>query len=841
MGPDHASHTSHRTYLGLLVAALAIVAAFVLFPRDTRPAAVVTDAAPQQTHVRSLTAIEPQRADTATIDGRVVDSAQAPLAGASVCALTPTPTCAISGANGAFAIANLAVTDVRELAIAAQRANYVVASWHRSETSTERHAHVLVAMKSGGAALTGVVRDAGGGPIAHAFVNAGEAIAEADDDGRYLLWLDPTLPTATASADGYAPQERNELPAAHLDFALLPEAHIDGTVVDGTTGRAMPQTHVFATTDDGTTLDAVSDDDGHFHIAQVAPAIYKLGVLDSHAFSLPDGSLPVGLGEHVDGVVVRVATAFEITGRIVVDPSGEPCTSSPYVVLTAGHDGRAVAQPDASGVLRAPAMPGTYHVEVSCAHHLESGPYDDIVVVDHDVSDQVWKVSTGATVTGRVTNTLGAPIADATVFAAEVGAADRSHSSEDRTTTAADGSFALTGLRPGRQEVRVLPPHRTTTAGFEAVVDVPADRAAHHDFVVDDTTSEVVGHVRFEDGSPAANVDVTLAGDSTALTATTDAAGRFTINELHGDYHATLAVRDTALPIAGGDATGLLVHLAAGSSNALELTTTVVPGEIRGHVVDETGQPIDDAFVAVEPIDPANPDGSSGLPTEVMVDADGSFVAGQLSAPSYRVRAYRKSGGDVVARIVAPGADLTLTLVAAGSIAGIVRLDGVSLGRFDVRLVAPPSESDVQTLNAAPPDGQFTLRGVTPGHYRLVVESDSGGKTVELDVAAGATTSVEIDLDHSTRIAGRVVEHATRRPLLGIEIALNDGFAELYTDANGHFELVIPQRGPVAISFMAAATDMPSTEIDTLTKLTVTANGDSIDLGDVEVTLPAEH
>ncbi len=833
----------YKTLLVLLVLLVLLAAAFVLTARGGRRP--VTDAAPQAQPVgaHSTTAIAPIHADAdvATIDGRVVDEVDAPIAGASVCALTLTPACAISGANGAFAIANLDVADVREVAVAAQRPQYVVASWHRSETSTARHANVLVAMKSGGAALTGVVTDAGGGgAIPHAFVTSGDTIAEADDDGRYTLWLERTSTTVTASADGYATAERGEQPPAELDFALLPEASIDGSVVDTTTGRAMPQIHVVADAVDGQSLDAVSDDEGHFHIAKVAPAIYTLAVRDSHAFGDPDGSLAVALGEHVAGVVVRVSSAFAVSGRIVIDPSGETCTSNPYVVLTAGRDGRAVALPDASGVVRAPAMPGTYHVEVSCEHRLATGPYDDIVVVDHDVSDQVWKVSVGAAVTGRVTNLLGAPVAGATVYAAEVGAADRSHSSDDRATTATDGSFALAGLRPGRQEVRVLAPHRSDTSGNEVIVEVSADHASHHDFVIDDSTSEVVGHVRFEDGSPAGNVDVALAGVSSdsELSTTTDATGRFAITDVHGDCRATLALHGAALPIAGGDATGLLVHIAPGSTTSLELSTTIVPGEIRGHVVDEVGQPIDDAFVAVEPVDATDPDRSTGVPTEVMVDADGSFVAGQLTGTSYRARAYRKSGGQVIARAVAPGADLTLILAAAGSIAGTVRLDGTPCTRFDVSLVPEPFDRDTQMLNAAPPDGQFTLHGVAVGHYRLVIESDSGGKTVELDVAAGTTTPIDIDLDHATRIVGRVVEHTTRRPLLGIELALNDGFGEQYTDASGHFELVIPQRGPVAISFMAAATEMPSTEIDTLTKLTVTANGEPIDLGDVEVTLP---
>ena len=158
---------------------------------------------------------------TATIDGRVVDADNAPITGVKVCALTPTPACAISDTSGAYAIANLAVADARAVDLAAQRAHYVVTAQHRAETSTAQHAEVLVTMKSGGAVLDGFVRVAGGGPVAHAFVTSGSSIAEADDDGHYALWLDPTAASVAATADGYAIDQHTAQPPGHLDFALV--------------------------------------------------------------------------------------------------------------------------------------------------------------------------------------------------------------------------------------------------------------------------------------------------------------------------------------------------------------------------------------------------------------------------------------------------------------------------------------------------------------------------------------------------------------------------------------------------------------------------------------------
>ncbi len=129
---------SSRTW----VAALAVVAVIgALAHRMDRGATVRHIAQPK--HATQVVSRAPQtvaRAGTAAIDGNVVDDANAPIAGARVCALAPTLACAISGGDGSFAIDALDVTDARSIEIAVQRPAYKVVSWHRSERSTARHA-----------------------------------------------------------------------------------------------------------------------------------------------------------------------------------------------------------------------------------------------------------------------------------------------------------------------------------------------------------------------------------------------------------------------------------------------------------------------------------------------------------------------------------------------------------------------------------------------------------------------------------------------------------------------------------------------------------------------------
>jgi uncharacterized GH25 family protein len=778
--------------------------------------------------------------DTATIDGRVIDDANAPVTGVKVCVLVPSATCAISDTNGAFAIASLALADARKVELVAQRAHYVVASQHRAETSTALHAEVLVTMTPGGALLTGFVRDAGGGPVAHAFVVSGTSIAEAADDGQYALWMDPATTTrVTASADGYAIDQHEAHPPGRLDFALVAESTMSGKVIDAASGRAIPHVSVTAA-NDSTTSVAETDDDGRFRIAKLSPAMYDLNVDDAHSVAVHAGRVPLGLGEHVDGIVVRVVPAFEISGRIAIDPSGQPCTSDPSIAVTPEHGSWKSSSADNTGTVRAGGLtPGRYRIDVSCGHHLANAHYDDIVVTDHDVVDQRWHVTAGAMVTGRVVNAHGAPVADATVYAEEVLTSHAAPWSGDNTKTEADGSFKLAGLRPGRHQLTVVPRYGATTQPEQAVVEVSTDLDAHHDFVVDDSAAEVTGHVVLADGTPARNIGVTLTAGDWSFGATTDETGRFSMSSLpSGELRANIRSLDTCLPLAGADDKGLPVHLAPGTTNDIVLTTTAAIGEIRGRVVDDHGEPVGDAFVRIEAYTPSSSDFSAS--NEVMVGTDGSFRAGQLADVSYRVRAYRKSGGEASVGPVSLGANVTLTLAPTASIAGTVRLGGAPMQRFFVWLETLPANSEVQSLDAFTLDGHFALHGVVAGHYRLSVTSGEGGKSVDFDVGAGEDKTLDLDLDRVAHVRGRIVERDTGRPLPYIEVSATQSYSDpAFTDDSGQFDLAVAIRGPLEVNVLAA-TDLLHNNwiaIGPATK-NISVDADSIDLGEIPIALP---
>jgi protocatechuate 3,4-dioxygenase beta subunit len=825
MGPDHASRTSYRTYLALLVA---IVAGFAMLARHRHHAVA---AAPGAQPRASLNAAH---TDSATIDGDVVDAANAPLAGVTVCARTPSPVCAISDATGAFAIGELDVADVRDIAVAAQLAHYTVEAWQHTGSSTAQHAHVVIAMSPGGAAITGVVRDAGGHmPLARAMVVSDDSIAQTDRHGAYTLWVkQPDVNWVAAYVDGYAMDSHPAFAPAEVDFALLPEATLAGRVIDAA-GKPVPHVLVWARGDGR--FEATSDDDGRFRFTQLMPDVYQLYVSDPHAISTRTSSLSVAVGEHVEGVIVHVVPAFELRGRVVIDASGERCANPSLVVTHGSTTSTCGAENSGDGRVDSSALlPGTYQIYVTCDHELSSEHYADVVITDHDVVDQTWTVTAGGSITGTAIDSRGRPIAGVRVEAGEITPNDSLPPAYDSATTGSDGSFVLTGLRSAPYQLTAAPAHGSSDDATPIIVDVLAGHATRQDIVVDDSASELVGHVRFADGSLATRIDVKLIAITGSATreATTDDSGRFTASDLRGDFRVKLFERETEWPLADA---GTVVHLAPGSTNELELTTTKTTGEIRGHVIDELGGPVDDAFVAIEPYDPNEPGAFLGAKSEVVVDGGGNFRATKLTETSYRVRAYRKSGGETSAQPVALGGEVTLTLASAGTVSGVVRLDGAPVQHFTAALTDLTRRYDVQTLDGFALDGRFAIHGVAAGRYRLTITAEGGAATATFDVRAGRDDSIDLDLDLPAHVRGRVVSRDIAEPLESVMITVNaiSGTSAI-TDVTGRFDLVVPRRGPFTIAF-GTPTDLLDEHWSEIETKDIVVDRDTIELGDIPI------
>jgi len=78
--------------------------------------------------------------------------------------------------------------------------------------------------------------------------------------------------------------------------------------------------------------DDITDDQGAFRISRLEPGRYNLHAKSPHGLGESAGSTLVGLGEHVEGVTVKLHAGMQVSGTVVL-PNKQLC-EKPSVGLT---------------------------------------------------------------------------------------------------------------------------------------------------------------------------------------------------------------------------------------------------------------------------------------------------------------------------------------------------------------------------------------------------------------------------------------------------------------------------------------------------------------------------
>jgi protocatechuate 3,4-dioxygenase beta subunit len=705
-----------------------------------------------------------------------------------------------------------------------------------------------IALRPGGVEITGTVADITGGPIAHAKVWASEGErwmrgrgatvhGETDEQGRFSLWVKPGEATVTAAADGYADNEEGVHAPGKVEILLTPESSLSGTVVDAANGQPVAGAHVLVGTsewgwDDGETV--FSDDQGKFRAQRLTPGRYVAVARSERGYGRTEGSTLVGLGQHVDGVVVKLFPARMVSGKVIIAATKQPCEDAwvslrqedrnKWVGVTERDDHTHVAE----GVL-----PGTYRVQVGCEGFRSKDKYEPVVVADKDVTGLVWEVEEGARIRGKVTTKSGEPVEDAEIWAQSTGGAARDKTGWSSATTARDGSYDLTGLKPASYKLEVSSEQGIAPKdGFR--VDVAAGATIEKDLVLDDG-GKIVGQVVDETGKPVSGVDIeawpvsdggfkfSFGGDDHK----SDEAGNFAIDSLRaGDYRVTAqrGWRDELRkPGTTDDAKqGEKVTVRVNQTASVKLVVESQSGTIKGTVVDTDGKPVPDAYVsAARESDAAGAQKTSVQQTRWNWDerpnlttTEGAFTVGKLSPGNYTVRAYRKGGGEAVAEHVAVGSTTKLQIKATGSIDGIVRRAGGGPVPDELEIeVSDIASGFSRTEHYFKTDGKFVVRDVPQGHFKVHADVEGGQKEITVDLAEGeAKTGVVLELEPLVDITGRVVELGTTKPVPGIRMMaqlasgsgrfvfrMGDDEQENVTDESGRFTIKNAPHGKVVL------------------------------------------
>jgi len=444
-------------------------------------------------------------------------------------------------------------------------------------------------------------------------------------------------------------------------------------------------------------------------------------------------------------VVVHVDRGVEISGRVVL-ADGTPVPDVIVETPTGIMPRQATSGPDGTFKI-AGVAPGASTVRAySSDRRLSSTP----VPVTAPASDVTITMPRGARIEGRVFDrATQQPVTDFSILLPSRGQPgivrpDSSSFAGGPAIHADDGHYALDNVPPGTMQLMVnATGYVVATRGDITVedgktvtgIDIALDRGAN-----------VSGRVT-SGGAPVAGAQVRLAAQHSPnfSNPTTDADGLYTLNGVsEGDQ--TIVFQKTGFIVLNKQ-----VSVTAGKD--IRVDAELDPGrELRGRVVDHSGQPVVGAYVATVTTD--------GRPNvTVTSDGDGNFVLQGLADGRYKVTA-RKEGfvsseaSDVVLPQAAP---LTLTMDSGATING--RITGIPPEQF-TRVVVTASGNTTRNQTWVDASGNFSLPGMPDGRVRVDAFLEGNGQrrnaNKSIEIANGVAPQVELNFEEGITVSGHV-------------------------------------------------------------------------------------
>jgi protocatechuate 3,4-dioxygenase beta subunit len=363
----------------------------------------------------------------------------------------------------------------------------------------------------------------------------------------------------------------------------------------------------------------------------------------------------------------------------------------------------------------------------------------------------------GAEIAGTVTDPDGQPIADATVritpdspVAVRLSAAGEE---ERKVVTGADGSFRLQDLAPGGPVSL-----KVWKTGYRPISQAVAMPTAEPVTIVLHPASKVAGRVLDEDGEPVSGARVVLIADQPGgrpgrmlSSAPTDEQGSFIVEgadpgpvRLVATAAGFLASQPKPVEIPEGeDLEGIEILLSQGAV-------------VEGHVTGSNGRPLAGALVQVAPRPAPVPE--IGLPT-AQTGQDGAYRLEGVPPGRRSLSAEHPEHPSAVAEVeVRPGTNaLDLRLEDGWEVSGQV-VDGGGRPVPGARVTVSSKSSSRQAVSGA--DGAFRVTAVSEGRSRVEAEKEGYAPArpgVEVQVADGPVSGVEVRLDPGGAIVGRIL------------------------------------------------------------------------------------
>ena len=559
------------------------------------------------------------------------------------------------------------------------------------------------------------------------------------------------------------------------NFTLAAGASVNGQVV--VNGTPVADAFVGLTDSDGNTVSTTTDTNGHYTFSGLSAGAYTENV---SAEGYARSSAPVTL---VSGTTTTAASVSLSPGNTLAVTLLGPSSNVPtngIVELDQAGQLVAISYVNAQGQVDFSGLSdGIYQLQMS-ADDLAS-MIATVNLSGGETVTSTYQLTVGCLVRGTVTDGNLAPISNMLLNLSGTDTSGNPIVSE--AITGSDGTYQFPNLQPGTY---------TVTVGNDEGIDLQDTTltAGAPDSTLNFTVAGAViqGTVLSAGGTTPvglAKVILTQAGQTVA-DAQTDNSGDYSIRGLAAGTYTLLAT-------AAGDGITASQTVTV-SANQVTSVSPLVFGNISfsGVVENETGQPIDNATIQLEPAISVA-DGTTPLATSA---ADGSFSIAGLVPGQYTLLATSSNYAALMESVTITGSSASNQTIVVQSGVGVSgeitdASSGQPIGQALVSFLDPATHAALASA-LSDANGHFVTPHLSPGTYNVLVSQGSyqNQELVGVQIHSNPFT-LNVSMSAQTTTLQGVATDGSGHPLPNAAIAVvnnaGDTVALLMSGPDGSF------------------------------------------------------